>query len=191
MGQVPVKVIGEVEIGDYILPSGSEDGFAIAVHPNEMLARDYQRIVGIAWEDSDGESVFSYIKTAVGINANDMAGVVEKMQIVLNQLQSQIVEMNPAFKPHYFEVDGDLQAQRDFTSSPTMQQIALQGIDIQPGATAQDALTNAMAYANAQGFDLSQYPYLQDVFSNPTEENAQKLPRTLYSCFGQGTKINV
>jgi len=36
-----VKVIGEVEIGDYILPSGQGDGVAIAIHPSKMLARDY------------------------------------------------------------------------------------------------------------------------------------------------------
>src|SRR5690606_40935855 len=39
MGQVPVKVMGAVRIGDYILPSGSGDGIAIAVHPDRKSTR--------------------------------------------------------------------------------------------------------------------------------------------------------
>ena len=50
MGQVPVKVVGKVAIGDYILPSGNNDGLGIAVNPSDMKLGDYSRIVGVAWQ---------------------------------------------------------------------------------------------------------------------------------------------
>ncbi|MEM6377679.1 MAG: hypothetical protein AAF705_05680, partial [Bacteroidota bacterium] len=77
MGQVPVKVIGKVEVGDYILPSGNNDGFAIAVNPNKMLPGDYRRVVGVAWQS--GDLPLNMTNVAVGINSNDLAGKVDEL----------------------------------------------------------------------------------------------------------------
>jgi hypothetical protein len=77
MGQVPVRVVGKVTMGDYILPSGNNDGYAIAVHPNDMLPGDYRRVVGVAWEA--GDLPVNFINVAVGINANDLSGKVEEL----------------------------------------------------------------------------------------------------------------
>ena len=69
MGQVPVKVTGPVSLGDYILPSGNNDGVGIAVNPEEMQAGDYARIIGVAWEEAPAAPL-NYVKVVVGINAN-------------------------------------------------------------------------------------------------------------------------
>ena len=87
MGQVPVKVAGPVAVGDYILPSGNNDGFGVAIHPKEMKSGDYDRIVGVAWEASKGEAPFSMVKAAIGINSEDLAGKVD----ALNQKVEQIL----------------------------------------------------------------------------------------------------
>lgn len=81
MGQVPVKVAGPVSVGDYILPSGNNDGLGIAVSPKAMKSGDYARVVGVAWEAGSAEAPFNYIKTAVGINANDLSKKVEKLNL--------------------------------------------------------------------------------------------------------------
>jgi hypothetical protein len=73
MGQVKVKVAGPVSKGDFILPSGNNDGYGIAVHPSDMQAGDYARVVGVAWESAPGDLPFHYVNTAVGINAPDMS----------------------------------------------------------------------------------------------------------------------
>ena len=79
IGQVPVKVAGPVSAGDYILPSGNNDGLGIAVHPKDMKAGDYARIIGVAWETGSADAPFNFIKTAVGINTNDLSKKVDKL----------------------------------------------------------------------------------------------------------------
>ncbi len=65
IGQVPVKVRGDVNIGDYILASGLEDGTAIAVAPDQLQADQSNKIVGRAWEAATGE--LNLINTVVGL----------------------------------------------------------------------------------------------------------------------------
>ena len=105
MGQIPVKVRGLVEIGDYILPSGEGDGTAIAVSPQHMLARDYQRIIGVAWDQSEPENFINMINTAVGLNHNDMSKVIEEMQFTMNQMQLAIKEVNPDFEMRFYNTE--------------------------------------------------------------------------------------
>ena len=65
-GQVKVKVRGVVNKGDYIIPSGYNDGTGIAVSASERLDRHVMnQIVGRAWESSDELGV-KQIHTAVG-----------------------------------------------------------------------------------------------------------------------------
>jgi len=60
MGQVPVKVSGQVKPGDYIIPSGFEDGTGIAVPPELMTADEFSKVVGRAWSGS----AHSFLKLA-------------------------------------------------------------------------------------------------------------------------------
>lgn len=92
LGQVPVKVIGNVSKGDYILPAGSGLGYGIAVSPDKMTADDYQKIVGVAWADSNAEKP-GYVMTAVGLNAGDVSKEVAKQQKMINKQQSEIEMM--------------------------------------------------------------------------------------------------
>lgn len=122
MGQVPVKVRGVVNIGDYLLPSGEGDGLAIAVAPENMKARDYQRIIGVAWEASDGKAFYKMVNTAVGLNHNDTGKMIEQLQMVVNQMQKALQEVNPEYQAHYFDVDGTALAQQvelDYSVGPT------------------------------------------------------------------------
>ena len=90
MGQVPVKVYGIVNEGDYILPSGNNDGFGIAVTPEKLNANDYQKIVGIAWTSSNSFQL-NYVNVAVGLNANDLSRLVVKQE---KRIEQQTSEMN-------------------------------------------------------------------------------------------------
>lgn len=72
MGQVPVRVAGPVQVGDYILPSGNHDGLAVAVNPTQMQTGDYRHIIGVAWEAGDN-TLQNLVNVAVGINGNDVA----------------------------------------------------------------------------------------------------------------------
>jgi hypothetical protein len=78
LGQVPVRVAGKAEQGDYILASGNHDGMGIAVKPADMKIADFPRVVGVAWESAP-EGPVNVVKVGVGINANDLAPAVEAL----------------------------------------------------------------------------------------------------------------
>jgi hypothetical protein len=64
-GQVPVKIRGAVRKGDYILPSGFNDGTGIAVAPESILPSQFDSVVGTAWDESSLTGI-KLVKTAVG-----------------------------------------------------------------------------------------------------------------------------
>jgi len=103
MGQVPVHVSGKVNAGDYILPSGLNNGLGKAVSPASMQAEDYSKIVGVAWSASDKES--SIINLGLGLNAGDISNVVIEQNNMINEFESKfnesntvLAEMIPGFK---------------------------------------------------------------------------------------------
>ena len=65
IGQVPVKVRGPVNSGDYILPSGLNDGIGIAINPKTITFGQYREAIGIAWESS--KEKIAKVNVAVGI----------------------------------------------------------------------------------------------------------------------------
>lgn len=97
IGQVPVWTVGEVEIGDYILASGANDGTATAKSKDEMQLSDYSKILGVAWEERKGRSM-SMVNVAVGLNQNDLAHQLEKQQEQIDALQVQMDELTALLK---------------------------------------------------------------------------------------------
>lgn len=92
MGQVPVKVIGVVNSGDYIIPSGREDGTGIAVSPEMMTVDEFARVVGRAWGSSDNESL-KLVNVVVGLNSGEITGIIKKQQQENQDLKAQLNEL--------------------------------------------------------------------------------------------------
>ncbi|HEY9596607.1 MAG TPA: hypothetical protein V6D33_02945 [Cyanophyceae cyanobacterium] len=69
MGQVRVKVRGKVQAGDYIVPSGLDDGIGIAVSTQKLNPAVYAQIVGTAWESSQEEGV-KRVNVLVGLQSS-------------------------------------------------------------------------------------------------------------------------
>ncbi|WP_296381256.1 hypothetical protein [Winogradskyella sp.] len=100
MGQVPVKVFGKVKVGDYIIPSGKNDGIGIAISPSEINTSNVKQIVGIAWENFEGLASFNMINVAVGLNKNDnnpilvqLEDKVKQQDIEINSLKNEITKI--------------------------------------------------------------------------------------------------
>lgn len=89
LGQIPTMVVGKVNPGDYILPTGNGDGFGIARHPDSMRPDDYKQILGVAWEGS-GKDGLNMINVAVGLNTNDLSDLVNKQNEQIEQQKQQI-----------------------------------------------------------------------------------------------------
>lgn len=90
MGQVPVKVYGNVNIGDYIIPSGRNDGIGIAVPSKEILLSQIPKIIGVAWE-SKMSIGFGMVNVAVGLNRNDNHLIIQRIE---RQIANQNEEIN-------------------------------------------------------------------------------------------------
>jgi hypothetical protein len=78
MGQIPVKVMGKVNTGDYIVASGAVKGYAVAIAPEKMKAEDFTRTVGRSWVTSptDGPKL---VNTVIGVHNGDWVKVVKKI----------------------------------------------------------------------------------------------------------------
>jgi hypothetical protein len=81
LGQAQIKVKGPVKTGDFILPSGRNDGVGVAVSPSAIDPQDLDQIVGQAWESSDDPGV-KKINALIGISPTSKAStrIVELVQ---------------------------------------------------------------------------------------------------------------
>ncbi len=98
MGQVPVKVLGKVQPGDFIIPDGNNNGTGKAVSSENIEPDQYHKIVGVAWSGSDQ---FGYVNTVVGLNSNLMGQVgarqeqkIREQEAEISSLKKQIDQMN-------------------------------------------------------------------------------------------------
>lgn len=90
MGQVPVKVFGKVNIGDYIIPSNKNDGIGIAIAPSKIATNQIKDIVGTAWSESHIGLSFNLVNVAVGLNRNDSSLILEKLENKVNAQAEEI-----------------------------------------------------------------------------------------------------
>lgn len=93
LGQVPVFVQGPVELGDYIIPSGKNDGIGRAIKTNELSAEILPEIFGKAWSASPLETTV-VINVSVGLRPTEIAEVLKQREASLKSLQQQINDQN-------------------------------------------------------------------------------------------------
>ncbi|WP_235297473.1 autotransporter outer membrane beta-barrel domain-containing protein [Portibacter marinus] len=111
MGQVPVLTRGKVEIGDYILPSGRNDGFGRAVKPEDLQISDLTQIVGRAWSASQNEWM-GYVNVAIGLNRNDVAKIVAKQQEDLLALKDEISDLKQGLQSQISDLSAKIDKNR-------------------------------------------------------------------------------
>ena len=97
MGQIPVKVKGIVLSGDYILPSGLNDGTGIAVSPSKIKAEQYREIVGVAWSEIYVDGGISLVNMAIGLNANDVADLAVQQEKRIKDLENKFNSLEQRF----------------------------------------------------------------------------------------------
>ncbi|MDI5899009.1 hypothetical protein, partial [Flavobacterium yafengii] len=93
MGQVPVKVIGAVQTGDYIVASSEIKGYGVAIHPENMTAVDFTLAVGRSWENRVAEGP-KMVNTVVGVQNGDWKLQVGKIQKQQQQLDEKIESLD-------------------------------------------------------------------------------------------------
>lgn len=91
-------------MGDYILPSGRNDGFGHAVSPDKMMPDDFKNIVGIAWAPTYGQGHIQYVNVAVGLNKTKInrgvsirAEKVDQMKKDISGIVAYLKRKDPSF----------------------------------------------------------------------------------------------
>jgi hypothetical protein len=97
LGQVEVKVRGRVAAGDLLVPSGLEDGSAIAVAPERITPEQFAQAVGVAWETSNDPGLKTVL-AAVGLIPHDptvtrMAGRIQELEDSVSSLEARMAAL--------------------------------------------------------------------------------------------------
>ncbi|MEM6337609.1 MAG: hypothetical protein AAF752_13650 [Bacteroidota bacterium] len=89
VGQVPVRVTGDVAPGDFLVASGRADGLAHAVAPKNLTLADVDLLVGRAWKTSDG---LGRAIAAIGLSdrADALRVIAERQQERLEQQERRL-----------------------------------------------------------------------------------------------------
>lgn len=90
MGQLPVVVRGKVNYGDYIVPSGLEDGTAVAVSPARLDIEHLGKVVGRAWSESEN-NVYSLINVVIGLDHYEAKLILQRQRDRL-ELQARAMD---------------------------------------------------------------------------------------------------
>jgi hypothetical protein len=79
MGQIPVKVMGPVQSGDYIVANSEVPGYGVAIHPKEMKVEDFKLAVGRSWDTNPKEGP-KMVNTVVGVHNHDFLNIIGNLQ---------------------------------------------------------------------------------------------------------------
>lgn len=92
LGQTLIKIRGPFAKGDLILPSGLNDGTAIAIAPERLAPGQWSQVLGVSWDQGGGlvGGGISLGNVAVGMSAAPMAGVV---QAELRRSEARMAEL--------------------------------------------------------------------------------------------------
>ncbi|WP_459210528.1 hypothetical protein [Aquimarina rhabdastrellae] len=79
MGQIPVKVLGVVQSGDYIVADTQVKGYGKPIRPEDMTVEDFKYAVGRSW-DNHPVAGMKMVNTVIGVHNGDWMHVIKKMQ---------------------------------------------------------------------------------------------------------------
>jgi O6-methylguanine-DNA--protein-cysteine methyltransferase len=162
MGQVPVKVAGPVAVNDFIIPSGNNDGFAIAVHPENMKTLDYGKILGVAWEAAEDLPI-NIVNVAVGLNSNDLAKRVQILNEKVEQIEAYLSGKNSTLLTKSIQEN-----KTSFTKK--MSDVEFDQFVDQNANQINESYRNARLELQSKNFDFNSIPGLSRLFDNPIEE---------------------
>ncbi len=175
MGQVPVKVRGQVNIGDYILPSGLNDGTGYGVAPDQITAKQYSQIVGVAWSAAPAGSKLSLINLAIGLNTNDIARLVEEQQAQIEAQNAKIEQFERNFASMERRLAA-LESGKTYTDDVTAVVVAPQAVPSNvefmdagipqtiDGARVEEAILLLEDVYRAKGIDVDNHAGLKKLF---------------------------
>ncbi|MCW5898452.1 MAG: hypothetical protein KIT10_04195 [Flavobacteriales bacterium] len=176
MGQVPVKVMGPVNVGDYILPSGFGNGYGRAVAPGRMTLADHPNIVGRAWSASQ-DPIGGYVNVAIGMGNNaDLTDKLIDQQAQLDELRAEVMAIRNEMKG-IATVAGARGANADPAAHPPTSsfQTTVTAEELHPPIEREavlEAIEMVRSYAKETGLDLNEHPFFINLQHDPVAREA-------------------
>ncbi len=91
-GQVPVKVVGPVNMGDYIIAKGEIQGYGIAIKPAALTTDDLKLAVGRSWETNLNEGP-KMVNTLIGVDNGDYIKIMKESQDKIEAMEIRMKTM--------------------------------------------------------------------------------------------------
>ncbi len=92
MGQAPVLIRGTAKPGDYIIPSGLDDGIGVAISPESVTLEDVPKILGRAWSEADTYGL-NIVNAAIGLKTSELAGLMKKHEQKITEQDKRISDL--------------------------------------------------------------------------------------------------
>lgn len=175
LGQVPVRVIGKVALGDYLIPSGNNDGFAIAIAPDKLPITDHRHIIGVAWEAAK-DAPLNVIKAAVGIHRNSFSPAVEQFAAELQETNQKVDQIIAFLEGKTTTLSPSSAVPAPSSKTNTQSELqklfsdeAFDQIIEQNATILHDSFSRIAKELNSKGYDLAQIPWFQQLLQKPVE----------------------
>lgn len=177
LGQAPVRVVGKVDVGDYLLPSGDNDGLAIAMKANEIPTVRYAEIIGVAWEAGNNPGV-NIVNCAIGLNANDLAVRMSTLEDELYNLRNELEDIKRMLRGEVVEAPKSTVVQKETTVSNTRpaspEKIQMTDGEFEKwlqnyGYVFEQVMSDKREYLQAIGVDYSQHEHLRIMLDTPVQ----------------------
>lgn len=187
MGQVPVRVLGKVNKGDFIVSYKSGSGLGIAVSPDDLTADQMRLIVGRSWTEIPGPGV-SLARTVVGVKTNEWIGFIKSGSEKTDTLEKEVAYLRARIKkseeilsqliPGYSEAMGSFShadatkmSGRDVIQKPAVNTTDFHDFIITGRAVTRESIlenfTRTEAFLRSQGVDISNHPFYSKMKSDP------------------------
>jgi len=97
MGQVPVRVMGPVSTGDFIVASGTIAGYAVGISPRDMTTEDHARVVGRSWENMPASGP-KMVNTVIGVHNGEWVKIVKKIETRQAETERRVLNIEAKLK---------------------------------------------------------------------------------------------
>ena len=167
LGQVIVRVVGPVEIGDYILPSGNNDGYAVAVHPNQLLPHEYKNIVGVSWEAAPNQPL-NFVNVAIGLNQNDLAKKTAQLESQVDNITNYLEGKEPLSRAPQSNVTApELKIPNVAANKPLISMEEYDRLLEENEALIRYHVEKTFSTLESQGYEIKDHPEVQKYFQDP------------------------
>lgn len=89
LGQVPVKIIGPVKTGDFIVGNPATPGYGVAVDLAHMTPEQARYVVGRAWETKSQDGP-KRVNTVIGVDNGYFLSMIQRQQQAVSALDSRL-----------------------------------------------------------------------------------------------------